>query len=153
MKVQIWWNLRWAVESLKFCTLVCSFCKNHIKFQLKKRLISHNIEERCRVRKADLRWSQIWHEEFGEFSPNHSKVQKFHSNGLFLSKVYEVWAKKKERSYLSWHWTVMQNLRNPDIVVSKMAWRIGWTFIIRAPKSLKIVHWWALIVQSIYCFS
>ena len=37
----------------------------------------------------------IWHEEFGEFSPNHSKVRKFHSNGLFLSKVFEVWAKRK----------------------------------------------------------
>ena len=38
------------------------------------------------------------------------------------------------------------------ILVSKMAWRIGWTFIIRAPKSLKIVRWWALFVQGIYCF-
>ena len=58
-------------------------------------------------------WFQIWHEEFGEFSPNHSKVQKFHFDGLFLSKVYEVWAKKIQRSYLSWHWTVMQNLNKP----------------------------------------
>ena len=32
----------------------------------------------------------VWHEEFGEFSPNHSKVQKRHSDGLFLPKVYEV---------------------------------------------------------------
>ena len=39
---------------------------------------------------------------------------------------------------------------NPDLMVSKMAWGIGWTFI-RAPKSLKIVHLWALFVQSI-CF-
>ena len=30
------------------------------------------------------------HEEFGEFLPNHSKVKKFHFDGLFLSKVYEV---------------------------------------------------------------
>ena len=34
-----------------------------------------------------------------------------------------------------------------------MAWGIGWTFIIRATKSLKIVHWRALFVQSINCFS
>ena len=34
-----------------------------------------------------------------------------------------------------------------------MEWGLGWTLIIRAPKSLKIVHWWALFVQSIYCFS
>ena len=42
--------------------------------------------------------------------------------------------------------------KNADLVVSKMAWGIGWTFV-RAPKSLKIVHWWVLFVQSIYCFS
>ena len=36
IKVQIWWNFIWAVESLKLCTLLGSFCKNHKKFQLKK---------------------------------------------------------------------------------------------------------------------
>ena len=30
--------------------------------------------------------------------PNHWKVQKFHFDGLFLSKVYEVWAKKIQES-------------------------------------------------------
>ena len=38
----------------------------------------------------------MWHDEFGEFSPNHPKVWKFHFDGLFLSKVYEAWAKKTE---------------------------------------------------------
>ena len=42
--------------------------------------------------------------------PNHLKVRTFHFDGLFLFKVYEVWAKKIQRSCLSWHWTVMQNL-------------------------------------------
>ena len=46
----------------------------------------------------------------------------------------------------------MKNLKNPDLVVLKMAWGIGWTFI-RAPKSVEIVHWCALFVQSIHCFS
>ena len=36
IKVQIWWNFTWAVESLKFCTLMGSFCPNHVQFQLKK---------------------------------------------------------------------------------------------------------------------
>ena len=30
--------------------------------------------------------------------PNHSKVQKFHFDGVFLSKVYEVWTKKPQES-------------------------------------------------------
>ena len=50
IEVQIWWNFTWAVESLKFCTLMGSFCPNHIKFQLKKyrRVISHDTEEWCK---------------------------------------------------------------------------------------------------------
>ena len=36
--------------------------------------------------------------------------ENFTSMGSFLSNVYEVWAKKIQRSYLLWHWTVMQNL-------------------------------------------
>ena len=69
-----------------------------------------NTEELCKVWKKTDPWFQKWPVEFGEFSPNHPKVQKFHFDGLFLSKVYEVWGKKIQRSYLSWHWTVMQNL-------------------------------------------
>ena len=78
-----------------------------------RRVMFHDTEEWCKVWRKTDSWFQKWHEEFGEFSPNHSKVQKFHFDGLFLSKVYEVWAKKIQRSYLSWHWTVMQNLNKP----------------------------------------
>ena len=81
-------------------------------------------------------WFQIWHEKFGKISNSHSKVWNFHFDVLFLSKVHKVWAKKIHRSYLSWHWTVMQNLNKADLVVSKRAWKIGWTFI-RALKSLQ----------------
>ena len=46
---------------------------------------------------------QTWHEEYGEFSPNHSRVWKFHFDGLFLSTVYKVWAKKntEELSFMT----------------------------------------------------
>ena len=89
-------NFAWAVKSLKFCTLVGSFCKNDIKFQLKKyrKLIAHDIEEWCKVyRKTDSLF-QIWHEEFGQFSPNHSKVQKIHFDGLFCPKYKRFELKK-----------------------------------------------------------
>ena len=55
----------------------------------------------------------MWHEKLGEVSPKHWKFWKFHFDGLFLSKVYRVWFKKIQGSYLSWHWTVMQNLNKP----------------------------------------
>ena len=51
IKVQTWWNVAWAVESLKFCSLMGSFCSNHIKFKLKKYsgVICHDTEEWCKV--------------------------------------------------------------------------------------------------------
>ena len=50
IKVHIWWNFTWAVKTLKLCTFMVYFCKNHIKFQLKKyrRVISHDTEEWCK---------------------------------------------------------------------------------------------------------
>ena len=33
-------------------------------------------------------------------------------NWLLVTKVYIVWATKVQRSYLSWHWRVMQILKN-----------------------------------------
>ena len=47
-------------------------------FGLKKyrRVIFHDREESCKISiKTDL-WFGIWHEEFGKFSPEHSKVSK-----------------------------------------------------------------------------
>ena len=75
---------------------------------------------------------QIWHEKFGKFSSNHHKVRKCHFDWLFLSKVYEVWAKKY--TGVIFHDTEQwcKIWINPDLV----AWEIGWTFI-RALKSLK----------------
>ena len=51
IKVQIWWKFTWAIKNLKFCTLMGSFGKNHIKFQVKKyrRVISLDNEEWCEI--------------------------------------------------------------------------------------------------------
>ena len=62
IKVKIWWNFTWVVESLKFCSLMASFCKNKVS------------------------------------------------------------ANKVQKSYLSWHWRVMQNLKKNWFVVSNMTW-------------------------------
>ena len=83
------------------------------------------------------------HEKFCEFSPNHSKVQKPPFDGLILSKVYEVWPKRMERSYLSWHWTVIQNLNKPWPCCSKNGIR-NWVNFHYSTQSLKILYWWAL---------
>ena len=78
-----------------------------------RRVMSQDTEGWYNVWRKTNTWFKKWHEEFGEFSPNHSKAWKFHFEELFLAKVYEVWDKKIQRSYKSWHWTVMQNLNKP----------------------------------------
>ena len=84
IKVQIWWKFTWAVKSLKFCTLMGSFCKNH-----------------------------------------------------------KVSAKKVQKSYLSWQWRVIQNLKKNWLVVSNMTWGIWWIFTqpLKNPKKVTLMDY------------
>ena len=74
-------------------------------------------------------------------------LKDFHFTGLLLSKLCIVWAKKVQRSYLSWHWRVMQNLKKKCLVAWKMTWGILQIFT-RALESVKIgtsqILTWAL---------
>ena len=70
------------------------------------------------------------------FHPTTQKSKNFTSMGYFCPK-YMRFELKKYRGVI-FHDTEQwcKIWINPDLVVSKMAWEIGWTFI-RAPKSLK----------------
>ena len=179
-------------EHSKICTLIVSYCAKYLTFDLRKYrgVIFHDNEEWCKTwRKTDL-WFGKWYEEFGKFSPEHSKVSKlglwwgpfvqsrkcmslkftqelcvmtvkndtkieeeltchfktdmrnFTSfdpntwksskfeilNGFHLTNVYNFWAKEVQRSCLSWHWRVMQNLKKNWPAVWKMIWGIWQIF-------------------------
>ena len=58
-------------------------------------------------------------------------------NELLLTKVYNVWTKKIQRSYVWWHWRLVQNLIENWLVLPKMTWGI-WQIFTRALESLKI---------------
>ena len=98
----------WKSENLHFHQI---FLSKSYKIYVKKyrRVMFPATEERCKVKRKTGSWFQKWHEEFGEFLPNDSKVQKFHFDGLFFSKVYEVWAKKntEELSFMTLKWCKM----------------------------------------------
>ena len=60
------------------CTLIGPFCAKYIIFHLKKYwgVIFHDTEESCKVwRKTSLQFRK-WHEGFGKFSSEHSKISK-----------------------------------------------------------------------------
>ena len=64
-------------------------------------------------------------------------LQNLYFHLLLLCKILNVWPKIVQRSYLSWHWRLMQNLKKNRLVVWKMTWGI-WQSFIRALESLKI---------------
>ena len=119
-----------------------SFCPNHIKFELKKRTEELSLMTLKRVMQSLKKnwlpmWFQMYMRNFMYFYPT-TQVWKFLFNGLFLSKVYKVWATKIHRGYLSWHWTMMQNLNKLWPCGFENGIReIGWTFIRALKKSLK----------------
>ena len=47
-------------------------------------------------------------------------VKNFHFDWSLSCKVYNVWPNKLQRSYISWHWRVMQYLKKNWLVVWKM---------------------------------
>ena len=76
-----------------------------------------------------------------KFDPSTQKSPKLALSFARMCKIFNVWPKKVQRSYLSWHWRVMQNLKKNWLVVWKMIWGI-WQIFTRALESLKI---WTLM--------
>ena len=133
--------MTWAPKSLKnlhFNRLLLS--KIFIFFELKKYrgVIFHKNEEGCKIwREIDLLF-QNWHKEFDKFWPEHSKISKvFTLMVSFWEKYILFELKKVERSYLSWHWRVMKNLKENGLVAWKMTWEI-WKIFTRTLESVKI---------------
>ena len=69
--------------------------------------------EWCKVGKKTDSWFQKWHKEFRGFLSNHWKFKKFYFDELFLSNVYEVWAKKYRGVIFHDTEVIFQNLNQP----------------------------------------
>ena len=134
-------------------TLMCSFWAKYILFELKKysQIIYYDTEEGYKVWKKNwlvkMTWGiwqifihqsreeswKIWrgNEEFHQFDLSTPKSLKCTLELAPLTKLY-VWVKKNvQRSYVWWHWRLMQNLKENWLVLSKMTWGIwqiciGW---------------------------
>ena len=79
-----------------------------------------------------------------KFYASSRKSENLHFDEFLWSKV---WARKVQKSYLSRHWRVIQNLKKVWSCGSNMTWGIWWIFT-QSLKSLKISFQWALFVQS-----
>ena len=62
-------------------------------------------------------------------------LKDLHFNGLFLIEHIMFELTKVQRSYIWWHWILMQNLKENWFVLSKMTWRICQIFVHRLKNS------------------
>ena len=132
------WNFIWSgpkepikVQKLTLLTahlkfhqiyaLIGSFLLKLYKISVKK--VKRKIEEKCKTWRETNLLFQKW-EEFGEFWFEHSKVTK-------ICTLIGPFCKKVQRSYFSWHWRVMQNLKKTWLVCLSFLIGIhfmqGWT--------------------------
>ena len=132
----------WGHQSAKFQTFHCSrevspnlyfdrpLFREYIQFHQKnyRRVTSHDTEQWC---KSELKLICCFknYKNLVNFDSRTQKSQKF----VLLLDPFDL--KKVQRSYLLWHWRVIQYLKN--IVVWKMTLRI-WQIFTRALESDKI---------------
>ena len=139
------WNF-WVVE-WKFSKFLMSYLKLQVIFSL-------NFVSLCSVMRNNsfvlFSWNFIlcWRRQpikvpnyRFSFSPN------LCLDRLLLLKVYQISAKKVQRSCVSWYWRLMQNLKKNWFVVLKLT-RTCWN-LIRALKSQKFTLWLVPCVKSI----
>ena len=72
------------------------------------------------------------------FDPSTQKSLKFELWWAAFDQIFE--QKKVQRSYIWWHWRLMQNLKENWLVLSKMTWRIWQIFVHRLKNSVFILE-------------
>ena len=116
-------------------TLITSFCSKHIMFQQENLtgIMCHD---------AKFKWKQTRGlknliRNLVNFHASSWKSENLHFDRQLLSKPYKVLNEKVQRSYLSWHWRVIESLKKNWLLVPKMTQEIWW-ILMRALESLKI---------------
>ena len=130
------WTAR--VKFYQICNLIGPFCWKYIKVQLKKysgyvswywRVVQNFLRNKFFVSKMTrIWWILIWALK---------GLKNFHFDWSLLCKVCNVWPKTVQRSYISWLWRVMQNLKKNWLVVWKTTWG-NWQILIRTLENVKI---------------
>ena len=77
-------------------------------------------------------------------------LKMLHFNGLLLNKVYNFWAKKVPKSYFSWHWRGMKNLKIADLWFGKSHEEFT-KFLPEHWRVSKLGLWWDIFIQILKC--
>ena len=97
-------------------------------------------------------WLVVWKMTWGIcqiFTRALESVKNWDFDGILLSKVENLWASNFQRSYVSWQWRMMQNLKRSWLVIPKLTWGIWW-ILTGALESLKDLGFNGLLATKIY---
>ena len=115
-------NFHPTIQKSKKFTSMGYFCPKYIRYELKKYrgVIFHDTEQWCKIWiNLDLLVSiMAW--GIGWTFIRALKSENLYFDGVLLYKAYNVSARKCQRNYVSWHWKVMQNLKENWLVAWKM---------------------------------
>ena len=148
------WNCTWfgLKEPIKAQDFRLSTAHGHFDRLLKvfeilvkqcRGVMSHDPEAWCKIWSVLSKMTRIW----WNLTRVLENLQNLHFHLLLLCKVFNVWPKKVQRSYLSWYWRVTQNLKKNWLVVLQK-WQEYGRF---SPKHLKVSKlglWWDTSIQS-----
>ena len=135
------WNFIWFLQ--KEPTTVQNF--RLLTAQVKFHQIRYDNEQWCRIWNRTDWLFQNWHEEFNKFWPEHSKISKIslkNFNGLLLTKIYNVWVKNIQRSYVGLHSRLIKSFKKNILVLPK-SWQEEFGKF--SPKHLEVFKlgpWW-----------
>ena len=128
-----WWCKIWRKTDLWFGKWHEKFGKMLLeqlkvsKLKIYRRVMYHDNEEWHKIwRGIDLSF-QNWHHNLTNFDSSTCMSQKFALNELLLfilTKVYNIWAKKVQKSSVWLHKKLMQNLKENWLALSKTTWEI-----------------------------
>ena len=138
MAWEIGWTFIRALKRLKNCTLMGCFCQKHIMFQLKisEELCVITLKDDAKFKEKLTLWFVKWHEEFGKFSSEQTKVSKLGlSLGPFIQSRKCMSLKFTVGLCVLWQWRMMQTLKRNWLISSRVTWEIyqfktGWKIVI-----------------------
>ena len=101
-------------------------------------VMCYDNEEWCKIwRGINLPVQKNWNQKFDKFSSELSKISIFLLKWAVFDQSIKIMfeLKKVQRSYVWWHWLLMQNLKENWLALSKMTWRIWKIFVQRLKNS------------------
>ena len=122
-----------ALKSLKIGIFAGSFIQSY-EFKIYREIFCHDMQnwKGNLLFVSKLTWRLWW-----ILAQALENLKNSHNNGQSFTKVYNVWVKKVQRSYVWWQWILIQNLKKNWLLLSKLTWGIWETFT-RTLESLKI---------------